>query len=339
MGLVKPAREVSLKAQAGGEVVEVSPNLLEGQHVSKGELLVRIEAADYELAVARAASALATRESELALEMGFQRVAKREWELLSDGDADASLALREPQLKQAKANRDSAQAELAQASINLERTLIKAPFNAVVMSRSVELGSLATTNSEVANLVSTDSFHVFVSIPEAQIPMLKIPGARAEVQVRGADVPLPGEVISLMSELDLEGRMARVLVEVKDPLGLLPENQSRPKLLLGAYVEVRFEGKSMPGAFTIPRSALRNGDVVWLMRENSTLEIRRVEVAWRNRGSVILRSGVAAGEKLITSPLSLASEGMQVTTADAAARKAKSGQGSDKADQAAKSQK
>jgi RND family efflux transporter MFP subunit len=267
--------------------------------------------------------------------MGYQRVAKREWELLADGDSNASLALREPQLKQAQAIRDSAEAELEQARINLGRTEIRAPFNAVVLSRSVELGSLATTNSEVADLVSTDSFHVFVSIPEAQVPMLEIPGARAEVQVRGSDTTLPGEVISLMSELDPQGRMARVLVEVKDPLSLLPQNQSRPRLLLGAYVEVTFVGKPMRGAFTIPRSTLRNGDVVWLMRENGTLEIRPVEVAWRNRESVILRSGVAAGEKLITSPLTLASEGMLVTTADAAATR-KSGKGPEGA---AKSQK
>ncbi|ADE54669.1 efflux RND transporter periplasmic adaptor subunit [Coraliomargarita akajimensis] len=318
MGTVIAARELTLRTQVSGKVVEVSPELLEGHFVDKGESLARIETADYELMLAQAESALAQRKSELAIEMGQQKVAKREWELLRESgsarsEIDASLALREPQLKQAQALHASAEAAVKQAQIDLARTQLQAPFNAVVLSKSIELGAIATTNTEIARIASTDSFHIQVSIPESQVPHIEIPGAHASIRIRGSDTDLEGTAISLLSEVDPEGRMARILVEVKDPLGLNPQNSQRPKLLLGTYVEVRLKGKQLENSIEIPRNTLHNGDVVWLMRpDDNTLEIRPVEVAWRNRDTVLIRSGLTPGEQLITTQLSLASDGMSL---------------------------
>jgi RND family efflux transporter MFP subunit len=317
MGLVVAAREVSLKAQVSGRVVEVAPDLLEGQHVDAGAMLARIEADDYELKVAQAESTLALRSAELELEMGFQRVADREWELLGESSdvlaESASLALREPQLKQAKAMERSARSALEQARLDQARTQIVSPFNAQVLEKSVEVGSLAGVGGAVARLVSTDSFYVRVSIPVSRVPVLDVPGAEAFVRINGSDTALPGRVISLLGDLDPDGRMARVLVEVKDPLGLEAANADRPKLLLGAYVRVELVGHTMPGAFLIPRETLHHGDSVWLRRPDSTLEIRPVTVLWKNRDTVVIGEGLQAGEQLITSSLSFASDGMEVT--------------------------
>ena len=331
MGRVNAAQHITLRAQVGGRIEWISDKWLEGAYFDANELMLRIEPDDYELSVARAESALAQRQSELAVEMGFQRVAEREWELLnetgtSDVAVDASLALREPQLKQAEAMQRSAEAELNQAELNLSRTQIRAPFDAMLLSRSVEPGALASTNAEVAELISTDAFHIQVAIPENRAVAIEIPGASASIRIRGVDTVIEGQVVSLLGDLDPQGQMARVLVEVKDPFALLPENAERPKLLLGAFVEVLIEGKPMPNAFEIPRKALQNGDVVWLKRPDGTLEIRPVQVAWRNRDTVLIRSGVEAGEQVILTPLSLASNGMLVRTKDDAPREAGSGQ-------------
>ena len=322
MGLVVAAREVTLKAQVGGRVIEVADNFLEGEHVDAGTVLARIEAEDYELKVDQAKSMLEQREAELELEMGFQRVSAREWELLGESSdvlaESASLALREPQLKQATAIQRSAQAALDQARLDLQRTEMIAPFNALLLERSVELGSLAGVGGEVARLVSTDSFYVRVSIPVSRVPVLEVPGAEAIVRISGVESTLPGKVVSLLGDLDPDGRMARVLVEVEDPLGLKPENDDRAKLLLGAYVSVELLGHQIPDTFILPRETLHNGDNVWLRRANSTLEIRPVTVLWRNRETVVIGDGLHAGEELITSSLSFASDGMKVTTADMA---------------------
>lgn len=317
MGLVVAAREVMLKAQVSGQVTEVAADLLEGEHINAGTVLARIEADDYELKLAQAESTLELRNAELELEMGYQRVAGREWELLGDESdviaESSSLALREPQLKQAKAMQRSAQSALDQARLDLSRTEITSPFNAVVLEKSVEVGSLVAQGGQVTRLVSTDSFYVRVSIPVGRVPVLEIPGSGAFVRISGSDTLLEGQVISLLSDLDPDGRMARVLVEVKDPLGLEPEHAGRPKLLLGAYVSVELLGHEMPDTFLIPRETLHNGDNVWLRRPNSTLEIRPVSVLWKNRDTVVVGEGLKVGEQLITSSLSFASDGMEVT--------------------------
>jgi RND family efflux transporter MFP subunit len=319
MGLVVAAREVKLKAQVSGQVVGVAANFLEGQHVAVGTVLAQVEADDYKLQLAQAQSTLALREAELELEMGFQRVAGREWQLLGESSdilaESSSLALREPQLKQTQAMQRSAQSAVDRARLDLSRTEITAPFNAQVLEKFVEVGSLAGIGSDVAHVVSTDSFYVRVSIPVNRLPVLEIPGGEALVSLSGSESPLTGRIISLLGDLDPNGRMARVLVEVNDPLGLKPENAGRAKLLLGAYVTVDLVGYQMPNTFLIPRETLRNGDHVWLRRPDKTLEIRPVSVLWKNRDTVVIGQGLAAGEQLITSSLSFAADGMAVIVA------------------------
>ena len=319
MGLVVAAREVKLKAQVSGQVVEIAADFLEGQHVAAGTVLAQIEADDYELQLAQAQSTLELREAELELEMGFQRVAGREWQLLGESSdvlaESSSLALREPQLKQAQAMQRSAQSAVDRARLDLSRTEIAVPFNAQVLEKSVEVGSLAGIGGDVAHVVSTDSFYVRVSIPVNRVPVLEIPGGEALVSISGAESPMTGRIISLLGDLDPNGRMARVLVEVRDPLGLEAQNAGRAKLLLGAYVTVDLVGHPMPNTFLIPRETLRNDDHVWLRRPDATLEIRSVSVLWKNRDTVVIGEGLAAGEQLITSSLSFAADGMAVTVA------------------------
>ena len=319
MGLVVAAREVKLKAQVSGQVVEIAVNFLEGQHVAAGTVLAQIEADDYELQLAQAQSTLELREAELELEMGFQRVAGREWQLLGESSdilaESSSLALREPQLKQAQAMQRSAQSAVDRARLDLSRTEIAVPFNAQVLEKSVEVGSLAGIGGDVAHVVSTDSFYVRVSIPVNRVSVLEIPGGEALVSISGAESPMTGRIISLLGDLDPNGRMARVLVEVRDPLGLEAQNAGRAKLLLGAYVTVDLVGHPMPNTFLIPRETLRNDDHVWLRRPDATLEIRSVSVLWKNRDTVVIGEGLAAGEQLITSSLSFAADGMAVTVA------------------------
>jgi len=319
MGLVVAAREVKLKAQVSGQVVEIAADFLEGQHVAAGTVLAQIEADDYELQLAQAQSTLELREAELELEMGFQRVAGREWQLLGESSdilaESSSLALREPQLKQAQAMQRSAQSAVDRARLDLSRTEIAVPFNAQVLEKFVEVGSLAGIGGDVAHVVSTDSFYVRVSIPVNRVPVLEIPGGEALVSISGAESPMTGRIISLLGDLDPNGRMARVLVEVRDPLGLEAQNAGRAKLLLGAYVTVDLVGHPMPNTFLIPRETLRNDDHVWLRRPDATLEIRSVSVLWKNRDTVVIGEGLAAGEQLITSSLSFAADGMAVTVA------------------------
>jgi hypothetical protein len=117
-------------------------------------------------------------------------------------------------------------------------------------------------------------------------------------------------VLRLLGELETLGRMTRLLVEVDDPLHLARPAEERVPLLLGAFVEVEFEGRAPPGLVEIERTWLRHGDVVWVVGPEDRLEIRAVGVAFRGAERVLVRSGLAPGDRVVTSDLGTPVEGM-----------------------------
>jgi RND family efflux transporter MFP subunit len=321
MGTVIPDREVVLKSRVSGEVVDIDPEFTEGGFLRKDMKLLQIDPLDYELALERQQSAVADAEYALKLELGHQAVAKREWELLSGTqpvqDMEKELALRKPHLDKARAELAAAQAELETAMLNLDRTRIMAPFNAMVRSKSVDLGSQVTPQESLAELVGTDAYRIQTSIPMDHLGWIQIPGhadgsgSKARIiYTQGHECT--GTVTRLMSDLSTEGRMARVLVEVMDPLGLKDVDRDRVPLLIGEYVRVEIQGRKLDRVFQIPRTALRDNSSVWIATENQTLEIRKVRPVWRDADIVLLQDGLNPQERLIVSDLPAVVEGMSV---------------------------
>jgi multidrug efflux pump subunit AcrA (membrane-fusion protein) len=140
------------------------------------------------------------------------------------------------------------------------------------------------------------------------------PGAKVRIFYRNG-IELNGTVIKLLGELEAEGRMARVLVEVKDPLGLNPSEKKHPPLLIGEYVRMEIEGRQLKNVFRIPRTALRDNAQIWLVSNDGKLEIRTVETLWRDAQSVLLTDGLQPGEQLIVSDLSKPVDGMPLKVA------------------------
>ncbi|MDT8342760.1 MAG: HlyD family efflux transporter periplasmic adaptor subunit, partial [Longimicrobiales bacterium] len=167
MGTVVPARVVELHPRVSGEVVWVSGQLAPGGRLRQGETLLRLDTTDYELALQRLRTHLARAEADLAVEQGNQAIARREFELLGEvvGEADQSLLLRKPQLDAARATVDGVQAEIARAEVELERTTLRVPFNALVRSRAVDVGARVTQSTVLATLVGTDTYWVEAAVP------------------------------------------------------------------------------------------------------------------------------------------------------------------------------
>ena len=114
----------------------------------------------------------------------------------------------------------------------------------------------------------------------------------------------------MSGSLETNGRMAQVLVSVKDPMSLLPEHAGKPRLLVGMYVRAVCEGVRLNDVFKIPEGALRDGSCVWIMTKENKLEIRPVNVLWRDTSSVFIGSGLRSGERLVTSNLATPVEGV-----------------------------
>lgn len=320
MGTVMPAREISLEAQVAGEVVFLHSEFTEGGMLLKGTEILKIDQKDYELAVEQKKRALAEAVFQFRLEEGRQEVARKEWELLY-GDksldvVESELALRKPHLEKVQVEIAAAEAELEQAQVNLRRTTLAIPFNAMVLNRYVNLGSKVASQERLADLVGTDIYWVQVSLPVEKLRWIKIAngqskGSRAKIIYR-EDYSMAGQVVRLLPDLSKEGRMARLLIEVKDPLGLKSQEKKQPMLLIGEYVRVQIEGEELKNVYRIPRPALRNDTEVWIVDEENKLAIRSVKTIWRDEGSVVLQDGFRSGETLVVSDLAAPVAGMPV---------------------------
>ncbi|HOJ32169.1 MAG TPA: efflux RND transporter periplasmic adaptor subunit [Candidatus Hydrogenedentes bacterium] len=319
MGTVTPSREIRLAVLVPGRVVAVSPHFMPGGFFQENEEILRIEEADYQLALRQQQSNLARAEATLKLEMGQQAVAQKEYELVGkSGDTeDEELMLRKPQLASAKASVDAAQAALEKAQLDLERTVLKAPFNCVIQTRSADLGSYVSPGTALATAVGTDTFWVDTSVPVDELKWLQIPDAKNKKgspariyypAAWGSDVFRMGEIIRLLPDLD-EGRMARVLVEVQDPLEL-NTNENQHPLILKSYVRVELLGQEVPNVVKLQRSAVREGNKVWVMSEDSTLDIRSLSIVWSSPDFVLVSDGLRDNDKVVTSSLIAPVQGM-----------------------------
>ncbi len=321
MGTVVPAREVELKPQVTGEVIDINPEFIEGGLLKAGSFVLQIDTEDYKLALTQKEKALADASYSMKLELGRQEVAKREWELLK-GDKDAEereveLALRKPHLEKAKAELNAAKAELKKAYLDLSRTQIKTPFNAIVRSRLVNLGSQVTPQERLAELVGSDSYWIQASVPVDRLRWIQIPRSHGDPATKAGIIyannyKLTGTVIRLMGDLSPEGRMARVLIEVEDPLGLKNLKNDRPPLLIDDYVRVEIEGKKLENVYKIPRTAFRDNAFIWIADENSTLKIKEVHPVWRDAGVVLIDNDIKPGDRLIISDLPAPIDGMPI---------------------------
>jgi RND family efflux transporter MFP subunit len=323
MGSVIPAREMVLKVPVAGEIVDISPEFTVGGVLQENAMILQIDPKDYELALQQKQRSKSDAEYAYKLELGRQDVARREWNLLygnkGNEQVESELALRRPHLEKAQVDVEAAKAELEQARINLARTRVTAPFNGQVLNKYVELGSQVSSQEKLADLVGTDAYWVQVSVPVEHLKWLKIPkdydekGAPATIYYREGSVR-QGWVIRLLADLSQEGRMARLLVEVKDPLDLKAKDGRRPPLLIGEYVRVLIEGADLPDVFRIPRFALRNDSQVWILDQEGKLSIRPVETIWRDKEFVFVRDGLQSEDKLIISALAAPVDGMQLRT-------------------------
>lgn len=322
MGTVLAAKEINLTPGVGGEIIKMSDKMVPGGFFAKGELLVTIDPADYQLAIMRLKSEVAKAQYNLELEMGNQRVAQQEFDILGQkvSETEKKLMLREPQLKIQKATLDGVKATLAQAELDLTRTQVKAPFNGVVLSRSVNLGARISEATVLARLVGTDQFWLKLAIPTAQLRWITFPSdgkegseVRIFLQEKTGDGAFrTGRVIRLAADIEEQGRMAAVYVAVKDPLNRLPENSTKPQLLLGSFVRAEIAGTELAGVVPIKRNYLRDGNSIWLFSDDQTLEIRQVDIVAKTSEYIFIGSGLTNGEKLIVSDLTAPVAGIPI---------------------------
>lgn len=310
----------------------MSERLTAGGRFVEGEPMLRVDPTDYRLAVKAQRGAVAQAETTVRQERAERHVNMRAWEVLREDrtlppeaytEEGRALALNEPQLEAAQEELVAARSRLQQARVDLERTTLRAPFAAKVEEESVDLGQQVTRAEPIATLTGTERYHVQASVPVQQVAYIRIGdaarGAPARVTqtLRGRELVWEGHVEQLLPAVEERGSMARVVVVIPDPLGLeRPEGPRDVPLLLGSFVDVSIEAEPLPESVVeVPRAALREDRQVWVATEDGRLEIREVDVVWRREETVLLASGVRAGERVIVSPIPAPVDGMPVRIA------------------------
>ncbi|MEM7508096.1 MAG: efflux RND transporter periplasmic adaptor subunit [Pseudomonadota bacterium] len=321
-GEVVPNRVLSLRPELAGSITAIHPGLTPGGEVSTGEVLVEMDDRARISALAEAEADIAEIEARIAIETGQAARASRDAERsgLNLTDAQRALVLREPQMRQLRAELEAAEAVRDRAALDLSKTRMLAPFNALVLSEEVAPGAAMTAGSEIAQLVSSDRFSVSIAIPanalnwidpqDGGVVQLSQPGVWPAGQTREGVIRRRGAQISQT------GRMVELIVEVEDPLSRLPENAGKPRLLLGSFLRAEIEGRPVENAVALDRGYLRDDDKVWVMTRDKTLEVRPVTVAWRGAEQVLIADGLEAGEQVVTTNLAVSAPGMNLRLAE-----------------------
>jgi RND family efflux transporter MFP subunit len=323
-GTVEASREVSIIPQVSGRVVTAAPGRVVGGFFKKGETLFEIEDIDYRLALEQAESSKARAEYDLATMESQARIARTEWEQLNSNNETPPnpLVLYEPQLRNARAALSSAAAMIEQAKINLERTKVKAPFNARIRSENIDPGQYVRSGSSVAVLSGTDRAEIAVSLSLDDLRWINIPGygerqngasAIVLINVGNTSYKWNGHVVRSSGEVDAKTRMIQLIVEVKDPYGMNDNNRpGYAALASGSFVDVHIKGKKLKGVFVVPRSAFRDNSTVWTMDKENKLKIINVDALKLERDRVIIGKGLNDGDMVILTNISGAAEGMKL---------------------------
>ena len=325
-GTVRPRTETQLVPQVAGRVTWVAPSFAAGGFFEEGDVLLRIDPFDYQQTVISSRSQLAQSRLRLAQEEAEAEVALREWEELGRGDPRA-LTLREPQLEDARAGVDAAQAGLIRAQRDLERADLKAPYAGRVRSKSVDVGQFVTVGAAIATIYAVDVAEIRLPLPDEQLAYLDLPlayrgttnqdGPRVTLRTTfaGATYEWRGQVVRTEGEIDPVSRMVHVVAEVRDPYAAGPD-PNRPPLAVGMYVEAEIEGRAFDEIVVVPRAALQGRDQVLTIDTDNRVWFRGIDILRTTTESVYVRSGLSQGETVAVSALDGPTDGMLVQITD-----------------------
>lgn len=315
-GTVAPEKEIQVVPQVAGKIVRVSDALVNGGAFQKGDLLLAIDPADYEIAVTLAEARLKDAESKFQLAEEEAASARWEWRQFNPEGEPPPLVAKEPQLAAARALLAAERANLEKARLDLSRTRIHAPFSGRVAQESADVGQYVSPGQVLANIYSIEAAEISVPMEGKDLFWFHVPGftpgdgpgaaAIVKGSIAGKAVTMEGVVVRSEGRLDAATRMVKVIVRVENPYDRLPP------LANGLFVQVEIQGRRIENAAPIPRAAVRAGGTVWVVNPEGILSFRNIEIARYDTDSALVTGGLVDGEEIVISPIKAVSDGMKV---------------------------
>lgn len=308
-GTVMPLRQSAILAEVKGRVVEVANNFQVGGFVARDAVLLRIDPRDYQTSLLHAQAALEAAESALVQEKGRGQVAQREWEKLPKNSQRSEeardLYLRRPQLDEANARLLAAQADLNTARDNLERTIIRAPYDALIRQKHTDLGQFVSPGAALADIFSVEAAEVRLPIPQSKLDYLELPGLEGYEDGAAIDLytEVGGEIKHWSARLhrtegvfDERSRVLHTVARIEDPYGLRHPGQL--PLRIGTFVSADIEGRELTDVVVLPRYVLRAGSFVWVVDKSMHLRNRQVSSLRTGGDWAYITAGLEDGEQV-----------------------------------------
>ena len=297
-GVVTPRHSIDLVSEVSGRVIWVDPGFLQGEEVTEGQLLLRIDPIDYEVALSAAEASLAS--AELAL-------------------AEVKALVKKAAIAEAEAGVAAARDRLRQAKVDLGNTEIRAPFGAVVDTKQVDVGQYVIAGNPLMKLLSTDMAEVRLPLLASDLPYVRYgqdetgswPQLTLTATFGNVRHSWQARLARLERRVDAETRVFFLVAQVDQPYNLDLHSHI---LAMGLFVEAGFAGRAIEDAVKMPRSALHQSSHVYLVEDG---KLRRREVSLKRReGDSVIVSGLRSGERLVLTRLDLMVDGMSVRTLD-----------------------
>ncbi len=313
-GEVQPKERTQLSSFVSGEVVGIHDAFNVGGLVAKGEVLVNIDESDYEAGLIEAESNLAAAQANLEQEIALAEVAKEEWSSISK-EKVSSLALRKPQLLSAKAGLKAAEAALSRALKNLERCKIKAPYDALIVSRQIGTGQVVNQGSVLGEVFNIESAEVILPVAGFDAPFLPKNIKELQAKLTVADSSQLTRDVKIDRDLgviDRTTRMSNLVAVIDDPYGL---RNNVPSVKFGSYVKVTVPGVILKNVISVDQEVIVNSHV-WVVDGQNQLVEKEVVILREEGGQVLISKGLQAGERLVTQVPEYPQSGMQVKVSD-----------------------
>ena len=318
-GTTTPLTQTVLTAEVGGEVIYRSKKFSEGSSVIEGEILAKIDDTDLQLQYKNALLQLANAEVQYSLQLAEAEVAKEAWEKIGDGVA-SDLTLKKPQIKQAEALLEVAKAQVSSAEKKLNKTEIVAPYAGRIQNVNIDLGTTIIPGQPVGALYTSSEIEVTLAVKDNDLQFLSIPmdgrkldpSEQALVKIKsfykGKNQTWVGRLERVDGVIDPITRMINLIAVFKNDF----IETDKPNLPIGLFVEAQIDGIILNDVFSIPVNSISENNEVYIVNKDNELVSRQLSILKKYSDFVIVKNGLKAGERIVTSKLSTASNGIKV---------------------------
>jgi len=293
-GTVSPRTQTTLVSEVSGQILEVSSAFVSGGFFKAGEILVRIDDRNYQAELKRAEAALAAARTVLVREQGLADYARDDWEKLQRSEAATELALRKPQVAEALAQLAFVRADLIKKQGDLERTVIRAPYDGMIRDKRADVGQYVSPNTPLAEIFAVDVVEVRLPLPDKDLPHVELdqqPDVRFTAEIGGVEHSWQGRIVRTEGVFDDQSRVLYAVAQIEDPYNQRGGSWAYP-LRVGTFVNAEIEGFVVDDVIVLPRSVLRRGNRVWTIGANNELVPRQVTVLRADENRIYVKGGL-----------------------------------------------